>query len=99
MPANTYSWIATLGIISPLCIGIVFPFTRNVTPGSSSEGLGFNILMFFIILPIAWFVPTSFYTAMRAIFIVMTPNRKREIFEEEIKEVEVIGVKTSSDNQ
>ncbi|HUU78533.1 MAG TPA: hypothetical protein VMX55_09305 [candidate division Zixibacteria bacterium] len=89
MRANAFSWLSTLGIMLPISFFLIFPFTEGVTVGTIGGAIGFGLIMVFVIAPIFWFVPSSFYTMVRAIYIASTKKREREILTENITSSEL----------
>ncbi len=95
MKANGNSYLVTLSIMAPICIGILFAFVPELTGGIGVAGAAF--ILVFIIAPIFWFVPTSFYTMIRAIYIASTKGREREILSKDIEEAEILGYELVDD--
>ena len=89
MKANTFSWLSNLGVMLIINIALIFPFTTNIDVGSIGAGIGYPLVMMFIIAPVFWFVPSSFYTMVRAIYIAITRKKEREILSEEIVDTEL----------
>jgi hypothetical protein len=50
-----------------------------------------GIIFLFVIPSITWFVPASLYTLVRALFILMTKDREREILSKDIETAEVVA--------
>ncbi|MGC9780253.1 MAG: hypothetical protein HZR80_13490 [Candidatus Heimdallarchaeota archaeon] len=90
--ANLFSWLTTLGIMVPISLGLVFPFARAAEFDDPGGGIGFALLMFAIILPAFWFLPTTIYLGIRAIFIAITKRREREIISDTIVNAELTKV-------
>ncbi|MBK5112103.1 MAG: hypothetical protein KGD59_04320 [Candidatus Heimdallarchaeota archaeon] len=88
MKANGYSWISSLGIMALANFGFVFAFVSSIT--GVSNVLEAGIIFLFVIPSITWFVPASLYTLIRAIYIVITKSREREILSQDIETAEVV---------
>jgi hypothetical protein len=93
--ANIFSWLATLGIMAPIIVGLLFALVPEILRGLELVGIVF--LLVFVLTPILWFVPASIYTLIRVIFIVITRNREREILSKDIEEAEIIGYEVSDE--
>lgn len=93
MRANTFSWLTTLAIILPFNYLLTFILVRDVDTGSFGGAIGFGLFMMIVIPPIFWFVPSSFFTMIRAIYIAVTKNKEREILETNIQQTELIEEK------
>jgi hypothetical protein len=89
MKANGYSWISSLGIMALANFGFVFAFVSSIT--GVSNVLEAGIIFLFVIPSITWFVPASLYTLIRALFIVITKSREREIISQDIETAEIVA--------
>ena len=87
MKANGYSWISSLGLMVLVNFGFVFAFVSSIT--GVTNVLDAGPIFLFVIPAITWFVPASLYTLVRAIFIVITKNREREILSQDLETAEV----------
>jgi hypothetical protein len=96
MNANSFSWLTTLLIMAPITVGLLFALVPEILQGLELVGIVF--LLVFVLTPILWFVPTSLYTLIRTIFIVITRNREREILSKDIEEAELIGYEVSDED-
>jgi hypothetical protein len=90
MRANTFSWLTNLAIILPFNYLLVVILVRDVETGSFGGAIGFGLFMMVVIPPLLWFVPSSFFTMIRAIYIAITKNKEREILESKIEETDLI---------
>ena len=93
--ANSISWLATLGIMAPINVGLLFALVPEILRGLELVGIVF--LLVFVLTPILWFVPASIYTLIRVIFVVVTRNREREILSKDIEKAEIIGYEVSDE--
>ena len=93
--ANGYSYLVTLSIMIPICIGILYAFVPELSGGIGVAGAA--LVLVFIIAPIFWFIPASFYTMIRAIYIASTKGREREILSKDVKEAEIINYESAVD--
>lgn len=89
MRANAFSWLSNLGIMLVINGVLLIPFTRNIDTDGIGGALAYPLLMLFVIAPVFWFVPSSFYTMVRAIYIASTKKREREILTENITSSEL----------
>ncbi|NPE07814.1 MAG: hypothetical protein GNW80_06005 [Asgard group archaeon] len=89
MKANGYSWVASLGLIALVNFGFVFAFVSSITGVTNIFDAG--PIFLFVIPAITWFVPASLYTFIRALFIVITRNREREILSQDLETAEVVA--------
>ena len=89
MKANGYSWVSSLGVMALVNFGFVFAFVSSITGITNILDAGWIFLL--VIPSITWFVPASLYTLVRALFIVITRNREREILTDDIEVAEVIS--------
>ena len=81
--ANLFSWLLTLGIMVPIILSLMTSLTKGVTGGLGL--IGWGLLMMVVFTPTFWFVPPGIYTAIRAIIIVSTKKREREILSDSVK--------------
>lgn len=88
MKANGYSWVSSLGLIALVNFGFVFAFVSSIT--GVANVLDAGPIFLFVIPSITWFVPASLYTLIRALFIVITRNREREILSQDLETAEVV---------
>jgi len=89
MKANGYSWVSSLGLMALVNFGFVFAFIASITGVADVLDAGYIFL--FVIPSITWFVPASLYTLIRALFIVMTKGREREILSKDLETAEVVA--------
>ncbi|NHJ06027.1 MAG: hypothetical protein EAX90_14460 [Candidatus Heimdallarchaeota archaeon] len=89
MRANSFSWLTNLGIMLVINGVLLIPFTRNIDTDGIGGALAYPLLMLFVIAPVFWFIPSSFYTMIRAIYIASTKKREREILTEDITSSEL----------
>ncbi len=88
LKANTFTWLTTLGMMIPVSFALMAIFLSiDVSSSSVGGALGYGLLMTLAIPPIFWFVPTTLYSLIRAIFIAITRRKEREILEEDIQDV------------
>ena len=88
--ASFFTWLSSLGVMLPINFGLIFPFTSGVTSDSIGGAIGFGLLLPFIIAPIFWFFPTSIYSFLRFLLIIIT-KRERDVIEKEVMEAELIS--------
>lgn len=93
MKANGYSWVSSLGLMALVNFGFVFAFVSSITGVSSVLDAGHIFL--FVIPSITWFVPASLYTLVRALYIVITRGREREILSQDIEAAVIISNESS----
>ena len=89
MKANGYSWVSSLGLMALVNFGFVFAFVSSITGVANILDAG--PIFLFVIPSITWFVPASLYTLVRALFIVITRGREREILSQDLETAEVVS--------
>lgn len=76
--ANFYSWLTTLAVMLGVCLLIAYLFVRFFINYSSSLTTSGGAFVVFIV-PLSWFVPSTVYTIIRAIFIAITKREKDKL--------------------
>jgi len=88
--ANLFTWLSSLGVMLVINGALLFLFMTGVDVSSVGGGIGFGLLMPFIIAPIFWFLPTTVFVIIRAIVIAIT-KRERDVMTEEVEVAELIS--------
>ena len=106
MKANTFTWLANLGVILVVNLILIPVFTTGVEIGDGVGGIGaaigFGLAMTFVIPPIFWIGPASIFSLIRMFYILITRKKEREILQEDIQEAELFvddTVVTTSDSE
>ncbi len=88
--ANLFTWLSSLGVMLVINILLIFPFTSGVSVDSIGGGIGFGLLMSFVIAPIFWFIPSTVFVILRAILIAIT-KKERDVMTDDVEEAELIS--------
>ena len=94
MKANTFTWLANLGVMLVVNLILIPVFTTGVEVGDGVGGIGaaigFGLAMTFIIPPIFWIGPASIFSLIRMFYILITRKKEREILQDDIQEAELL---------
>ena len=89
--ANLYGWASSLGVMLLINFGLIFPFTSGISTSSIGGAIAYGILMPFIIAPLCWFIPTTVYSLLRFLMILIT-KKERDVLTKEVEEAELISM-------